>query len=71
MGKHSQLPEIQIKPDEISTGVTLEESQRRAQHIYETVVKPQVEEDRKLTDEQKKITLTAEQQILSNIHSPY
>ena len=49
---------MQIKPHEVSTGVTLEEAKRRARVIFETVVKPQVESERKLTDKEKELKLS-------------
>ncbi len=62
---------MQIQPNEISTGVSLEDARRRTKEIFQTVIRPQVEEDRKLSVSHKKIKLSAEQKIYANCHSPY
>jgi hypothetical protein len=61
----------QIQPNEIGTGVSLKESKKRMQETFDTVVKPQVEEEDKLSNEERKVTLTAEQKAQSDCLSPY
>ena len=62
---------IQIKENEISTGVALKVAQRKAQEIFEQVVLPQVEQEAQLSSEQKKISLSPKQKDFANCHSPY
>lgn len=55
----------------ITKGVSLEEAKKRAQETYDKVVKPQVEEERKLSSKSKAIVLSADQKAYANCHSPY
>lgn len=55
----------------ITKGVSLETAQKRAQSVYDKIVKPQIDEDRKITVKQKRIDLIKNQKVYTNCQSPY
>ncbi len=60
---------MQIKPGEISTGVSYEKYKKDAQKTYDTVVKPQIKRLSKTKNE--KLVLSSNQKIQANCQSPY
>lgn len=59
------------QPHNISRGVTYESFLERVQFTFNTVVKPQVEAEQKLSAEQKKVVLSTDQKVYANCLNPY